>query len=83
MTNVATLYVRDLPERLYERLRSRARRNGRSVNAEVIHLLEDVMERERDAERITRELAALAREINLPPDAPKPEDIIRQDRDSR
>jgi plasmid stability protein len=80
---MATLYVRDFPERLYQRLRSRARRNGRSVNAEVIHALEDVIDRERDAEQITRELARLAREINLPPDAPKPEDIIRRERDRR
>jgi plasmid stability protein len=81
--SVATLYVRDLPERLYERLRSRARRNGRSVNAEVIHVLQDVIERERDAELITRKLAQHAKEINLPSDAPKPEDIIREERDSR
>ena len=38
MGRVATLYVRDVPEKLYKRLRARARRNGRSLNAAVLEL---------------------------------------------
>ena len=83
MSNVATLYVRDVPEGLYKRLRARARRNGRSLNAELIDILEDVAVREGDAEAITRRLAELAAEINWPEDAPPPEQFIREDRDSR
>jgi plasmid stability protein len=80
---VATLFVRDVPERLYKRLRSRARRNGRSVNAEVVEILRELVEGEEDAELVTRRLAEIAAEINWPPDAPTPEEIIRKDRDSR
>jgi plasmid stability protein len=81
--SVATLYVRDVPEPLYKRLRARARRSGRSLNAEVIDMLEDGIERELDAARLTERLAELARRIDYPADAPKPEDLIREDRDSR
>jgi plasmid stability protein len=78
---MATLYVRDVPEPLYERLRARARQNGRSLNAEVLEILGEVTEREQFSGRITQRLAELARESSLPPDAPKPEDMIRELRD--
>ena len=80
---MATLYVRDVPEKLYKRLRARARRNGRSLNAEVLELIDEAVLHELTAEEITERLAELAAEIDLPPDAPKPEDIIRQERDRR
>jgi plasmid stability protein len=80
---VATLYVREVPERLYKRLRARARRNGRSLNAELLEVLEDVVERAEDAEAITRRLAEIAAGIKWPEDAPTPERMIREDRDSR
>jgi len=80
---VATLYVREVPEKLYKRLRARARRNGRSLNAEVLELIDEAVLRELTSEEITERLAELAAEINLPPDAPNPEDIIRQERDRR
>jgi plasmid stability protein len=80
---VATLYVRDVPEKLYKRLRARARRNGRSLNAEVLELIDEAVLRELTSDEITDRLAELAAEIDLPPDAPRPEDIIRQERDRR
>jgi plasmid stability protein len=80
---VATLYVRDVPEKLYKRLRTRARRNGRSLNAEVIELIDEAVLRELTSGEITDRLAELAVEIDLPPDAPRPEDIVRQERDRR
>jgi len=83
MTPVATLYIRDVPEPLYKRLRTRAQRHGRSLNAEVLDILGDVADHERDAGRVTRRLAQLAAEINWPPDAPTPEQLIREGRDSR
>ena len=36
---MATLYVRDLPEELYEQLKKRAAGEGRSLNQEAIRLL--------------------------------------------
>jgi plasmid stability protein len=83
MSDVATLYVRDVPERLYKQLRARARRNGRSLNAEVLEIIDEAVLRELSSKEITDRLAELAAEINLPPDAPKPEDIIRAERDRR
>ena len=80
---MATLYVRDVPERLYKRLRARARRNGRSLNAEILELIDEAVLRELTSEEITDRLAELAAEIDLPSDAPRPEDIIRQERDRR
>jgi plasmid stability protein len=80
---MATLYVSDVPERLYKRLRARARRNGRSLNAEVLELIDEAVLRELTSDEITDRLAKLAAEIDLPPDAPRPEEIIRQERDRR
>jgi plasmid stability protein len=80
---VATLYVRDVPEKLYKRLRARARRNGRSLNAEVLELIDEAVLRELSSEEITDRLAELAAEIDLSPDAPRPEDIIREERNRR
>jgi plasmid stability protein len=80
---VRTLYVRNVPNRIYEALERRAQQNGRSLNAEALAILRREAEREQDARQIARRLAELAAEINLPPDAPRPEDLIREDRDSR
>jgi plasmid stability protein len=83
MNRVATLYVRDVPEKLYKRLRARARRNGRSLNAEVLELIDEAVLRELSSDEITDRLAELAAEIDLPSDAPRPEDIIREERNRR
>jgi plasmid stability protein len=77
-----TLYVRNVPNRIYEALERRARRNGRSVNAEAIEILRGETERE-DARAIVQRLAEIAAEIDWPDDAPTPEELIRKDRDSR
>ena len=79
---MATLYVRDVPAPVYERLRDRARRNGRSLNAEVLEILGAVADEDVSAASITDALAALAREIDWPADAPKPEEWIREARDA-
>jgi plasmid stability protein len=80
---VAALYVRDVPEKLYKRLEARARRNGRSLNAEVLELIDEAVLREPTSDEITDRLAELEAQIDLPPEAPRPEDIIRQERDRR
>jgi plasmid stability protein len=64
-------------------LQARARRNGRSLNAEVLELIDEAVLRELTSDEITDRLAELAAEIDLPPDAPRPEDIIREERDRR
>jgi plasmid stability protein len=83
MIAVPTLHVRNVPPKVYAALKKSASRNGRSLNAEVIEILERFAEHERRGASITEELRRLAQEINLPPDAPKPEEIIREMRDER
>lgn len=83
MAAVPALHIRNVPAEVYATLKQRAARNGRSLNAEVISVLEATAEREQRRMPITDELRRLARKINLPPDAPKPEDVIREGRDER
>ena len=82
MTEVPALHVRDVPPEVYEGLRRRARRSGRSLNAEALAVLTAAAE-EMDPEELTRRLDEIARRISLPPDAPTPEELIRRDRDAR
>jgi len=42
---MATLNVKNVPDRLYKRLQSRAKRRRRSVAQEVIHILSEAVER--------------------------------------
>lgn len=83
MTNVPALHVRNVPDDVVEALRERARVNGRSLNAELVDVLTEGARVQRERGEITRRLAEIAARVNLPPDAPRPEDFIRQDRDSR
>lgn len=83
MEAVPTLHIRNLPEPVYDKLKLRAAENHRSLNAEVLALLNAELEEERREGEITRRLRKLAYEINLPADAPKPEEILRELRDSR
>ncbi len=76
------LYVREVPEDVYRELQARAQKNGRSLNAEALEILHSAAMRSRGETPITDRLRELAREINLPPDAPKPEDVIRAARDA-
>jgi plasmid stability protein len=78
---MATLYVRNVPPDVYRRLRSRARENGRSINAEALEILTAAAALNRREKPIVDRLREIAREINLPPDAPRPEDLIRADRE--
>ncbi len=83
MEAVPTLHIRNLPEPVYDKLKRRAAEHHRSINAEVLALLNAELEEERREGEITRRLRKLAYEINLPADAPKPEEILRELRDSR
>jgi plasmid stability protein len=76
-----TLYVRDVPAHVYAALKQRAARNGRSIDTEALVMLEETIVRDHDYEQLTREIAEFARKHKLPPDAPRPEELIRYDRD--
>ena len=77
-----TIHVRNVPEPVYEALRQRASRNGRSLNAEVVTALTRDIGRDSPRLTVTERMQELARRVNLPPDAPRPEDLIRELRDS-
>ena len=80
---VPAVHIRGVDEDVLAALRERARANGRSLNAELVELLADGARRHRERGTLTRRLAEIADRVNLPPDAPRPEDLIRADRDSR
>ncbi len=77
------LHIRNVPEEVYAALRVQAKARGRSINAEVLDILERFAEHQRLHESIAERLRRRTLRINLPPDAPKPEDLIREDRDRR
>jgi plasmid stability protein len=66
---VATLYVRNVPTELYDELKRWAEESGRSVNAEVLAVLEaEAGRRGRHGDWLA-DLDELRRELDLPADA--------------
>jgi plasmid stability protein len=59
---VATLHVRNVPDALYESLRARAEREGRSIGGQTVALLEEALgAREREVRAVRRRFRALPR----------------------
>ena len=85
MSTMPTLFVRDVPPELYESLRDRARREGRSINAETIALLRRALLTARDEPPldVLERLRRSREEFPISPEAPPPEQLIREDRDAR
>ena len=83
MVTMPAVHIRDVDEAVLATLREVAQENNRSLNAELVATLEERAARHRQRGEVTRRLAEIAARVNLPPDAPKPEDLIRADRDSR
>jgi antitoxin FitA len=66
-TAMATLYVREMPDKLYKRLQRLAESQNRSITAQVIAIVEEAVA-EDDERRKQRELLnAMRREIWTPP----------------
>ena len=57
-----TLYVENVPEGLYDALKSRARQHGKSISAEVLTLLADNIPTEAELSR-RRELVNRSRKL--------------------
>jgi plasmid stability protein len=76
------LHVRNVPEELYERLQKRARKENRSISAEVIGLLQHALE---DSDRSPGEILAGIRRRRFfrPADAGAPDSVtsLREDRE--
>lgn len=78
---MANFHLRNIPEPLYDKLQKRAQKAGRSVNKELLHIVEKELARPTPEELVAR-LHELRKTIRLPSDAPRPEDLIREDRDT-
>jgi plasmid stability protein len=83
MTEVPTLHIRNVPGGVYQALRERATRGHRSLNAEVIDLLEKSLAMELETERLRAQLEEFRREWLAPDEAPTPEEMIRAGREER
>ena len=81
---MATLYVENVPDDLYEALRERARRGRRSIAAEVLALLEQNIPTKKELkarrERF-KKMQSLKFNDVLGKSFPSSEDMIREDRE--
>lgn len=78
-----TLHIRNVPAGIVNRLKRRAKKNGRSLNAEIVEALEASVEEERRREGVAKRLEELRAEFVLPEDAPDAVELIRQGREER
>jgi len=82
---MATLYVENVPDAIYKALRARARKNRKSIAAEVIELLKENIPTEAELRRRREFLDRMAELRAKPPLTPGPfpsaEEMIREDRE--
>ena len=84
MIGVATLYVRDVPPEIYDRLKRWAKQSKRSVSAEVLALLEEEAERRDDQAGWFQDLLEFRKKHTLPrEDVDMMIQAIRDHRDGR
>lgn len=82
---MATLYVENVPDDLYEALRKRARMQRRSIAAEVLSLLEENIPSEKELKR-RRAAVRKLKKLRFTPSPgagpfPSSEEMIREDRE--
>jgi plasmid stability protein len=80
---VPAIHVRNVPEEVVERLKRRARLNGRSLNAEIVALLESSVEDDREPGWIAKRIAEIHAKyppLEEPVDAAE---LIRQGHEER
>jgi plasmid stability protein len=82
---MATLYVENVPDDVYRALRQRARKNRKSIAAEVIELLEENVPTAEELKRRSKTVDELLKLRAMPPAGPGPfpsaEQMIREDRE--
>jgi plasmid stability protein len=83
MSAMPTLHIRNVPSGIVNRLKRRAKKNGRSLNAEIVEALEASVEEEQRREWVSKRLEELRAEFVLPEDAPDAVELIRQGREER
>jgi plasmid stability protein len=81
---MATLYVENVPDELYDALRERAKLHRRSITAEVLALLENNVPTEREFKRradLLRKLDRLSASMKrVRGEFPSAEEMVREDR---
>jgi plasmid stability protein len=80
---MATLHVRNIPEKLYKRIQRLAEEENRSITAEVIQLLTqglEVRESRRGAAAVMERIRRRSRAIKLPKDWTDAVELLREDR---
>jgi plasmid stability protein len=79
---MATLHVRNVPDRTYDALRERAGERRSSISAEAIRLIERGLLMDRvGVEKVLARVEATRAKAR--PGAPSAAELIRQDRDAR
>jgi len=82
---MATLYVENVPDGLYEALRQRARSHRKSIAAEVVSLLEQNIPTAAELKRRRKAFEELKRIRSASPSGsgpfPTAEEMIREDRE--
>jgi plasmid stability protein len=82
---MATLYVENVPDDLYEALRSRAKTRGRSIAAEVLALLEENVPTAKELKArqdwVAKIIRLRAKEVAAGRTFPSSEEMIREDRE--
>lgn len=80
---MATLHVRNVPEKLYKRIQKLAEEENRSVTAEVIQLLNQGLqarEARQGAAAVIERIRQRAQKIELPRDWKDSAELLREDR---
>jgi plasmid stability protein len=83
MSDVPTLNIRNVPEKVVATLKRRAKENGRSLNAEIVEALGASVEEERRRKGVAKRLEEIRAEFVLPKDAPDAVELIREGREKR
>jgi plasmid stability protein len=83
MVHVPTLHIRNVPSEIVDSLKRRAKKNGRSLNAEIVEALGASVEEEQRRGWVAKRLKELRAEFVLPKDAPDAVELIREGREER
>ena len=82
---MATLYVENIPEELYESLRSHAREHRKSIAAEILTMLEERFPSQRELRKRRQIIRQLEKLRAKPPltagPFPSAEQMLREDRE--
>lgn len=78
---MATLHVRNVPDRLYEELKTRAKTEGRSLSTEVLYILRRALRRPyRSQKDLLKSIQRRKRFNPLKAGAPLSLELLREDR---